>query len=163
MASTTADMLKTSIHTRAPRVSCCQSPRCPQPTMPRCPEWVKELFDQPPPSLSVGLWIGDVLPLFLVKINRVNSNCNLSNPLLSLYLSAITQCSWTVVAVTFVCPAHFPSSQFLFTVGCAGSLLCTRAVWRVFAGYAGFSPWWLLPLQGTGSERTCFSSCGAWA
>ena len=123
MASTTADMLKTSIHTRAPRVSCCQSPRCPQPTMPRCPEWVKELFDQPPPSLSVGLWIGDVLPLFLVKINRVNSNCNLSNPLLSLYLSAITQCSRTVVAVTFVCPAHFPSSQFLFTVGCAGSLL----------------------------------------
>ena len=78
---------------------------------------------------------------FLIKINRVNSNCNLSNPLLSLYLSAITQCS-----DCGSCNFGLPSTLSLFTifiycwlcwVFVAAHGWCGRSFWVVRASHCG--------------------------
>ena len=60
---------------------------------------------------------------------------------------------------------------YIFIYGCAGYLLlqglfssCSKQGGATLQlQYAGFSLWWLLLLQNTGSKHVSFSSCGLWA
>ena len=51
---------------------------------------------------------------------------------------------------------------WVFVAACGLSLVAVSGVYFSMQ-CVGFSLWWLLLLQGTGSRRTGFSSCGTWA
>ena len=52
--------------------------------------------------------------------------------------------------------------RWVFIAACGLSLVAASGGYSSFR-CSGFSLWWLLLLQSTGSRRTGFSSCGSWA
>ena len=52
--------------------------------------------------------------------------------------------------------------HWVFVAVCGLSLVAASGGYSLLQ-FMGFSLWWLLLLQSTGSRRTGFSSCGTWA
>ena len=66
---------------------------------------------------------------------------------------------YKIVIRLFISLTIFVNLFYLFIFGCVGSSLLRTGFLQLW--FAGFTLWWLLLLQSTGSRHMDFSSCGA--